>query len=184
MDKERIAYLKAEQREVYRVKVNDEGLLVWAKDGSLLDTSKFHEDLGAEKGGVVPISEERFKEIQEEDKEKVKRAKEEEGTSASSSDFGSSSSSSSDNEVADEVRAGSKAYGDKVSISLLACLYLPDEASADSIPYRSLNHAGRYGRTRQRLETVQKASSILRFPGTCDRSSPEKDDQQEYVRLC
>ncbi|GAA5951217.1 hypothetical protein JCM3765_002415 [Sporobolomyces pararoseus] len=113
LDKERIAYLTAEQREVYRVKVNEEGLLVWAKDGSLLDTSKYHEDLGADKGGVVPISEERFQEIQREDKEKIQRAKEEEGTSASSSDFGSSSSSSSDDEVADEVRAGSKAYGDK-----------------------------------------------------------------------
>ncbi|GAA5978260.1 hypothetical protein JCM5350_002243 [Sporobolomyces pararoseus] len=114
LDKERIAYLTAEQREVYRVKVNEQGLLVWAKDGTLLDTSKYHEDLGAEKGGVVPISEERFQEIQREDKEKIQRAKEEEGTSASSSDFGSSSSSSSsEDEVADEVRAGSKAYGDK-----------------------------------------------------------------------
>ncbi|GAA5937090.1 uncharacterized protein JCM15063_000153 [Sporobolomyces koalae] len=112
LDKERITYLTAEQRESYRVVVNDEGLLVWAKDGSPLDTSKYHEDLGAEKGGVVPISEERFKEIQAADKEKIKKAKEEEGTSASSSDFGSSSSSS-DDEVADEIRAGSKAYGDK-----------------------------------------------------------------------
>jgi hypothetical protein len=94
--------------------VNSSGQLVWAKDHSLLDTSKYHEDLGAERGGVVPISQERFNEIQEEEKEKVRKAKEEEGTSASSSDFGSSSSSS-DDEVADEIRSGSKAYGDKVS---------------------------------------------------------------------
>ncbi|GAA5847463.1 hypothetical protein JCM3766R1_005354 [Sporobolomyces carnicolor] len=113
LNAEKIAYLTAEQREVYRVKVNDEGLLVWAKDGTLLDTSKYHEDLGADRGGVVPISEERFAEIQAEEKEKVRKAKEEEGTSASSSDLGSSSSSSSDDDLADEVRAGSKAYGDK-----------------------------------------------------------------------
>ncbi|GAA5913399.1 uncharacterized protein JCM6883_003065 [Sporobolomyces salmoneus] len=115
LDKERIVYLTAEQREIYRVKVNPQGLLVWAKDGSLLDTSKYHEDLGADKGGVVPISEERYREIREEEKEKVRKAKEEVGSSASSSDLGesSSSSSSSDEEIADEVRAGSKAYGDK-----------------------------------------------------------------------
>lgn len=98
--------------------MNESGLLVWAKNGEPLDTSKYHEDLGPEKGGVVEISEERFKEKQEEDKDKIRKAKEAEGSSASSSDFGSSSSSSSDDEVADEIRAGSKAYGDKVSLSL------------------------------------------------------------------
>ncbi|GAA6059636.1 hypothetical protein JCM10212_004139 [Sporobolomyces blumeae] len=112
LDKERITYLSAEQREVYRVIVNDDGLLVWAKDGSLLDTSKYHEDLGPDKGGVVEISEERFKEKQAEDKERIKRAKEREGSSASSSDFGSSSSSS-DEEVDVEVATGAKPYGDK-----------------------------------------------------------------------
>lgn len=115
--------------------VNESGLLVWAKNGEPLDTSKYHEDLGPEKGGVVPISEARFKEKQEEDKDKIRKAKEAEGSSASSSDFGSSSSSSSDDEVADEIRAGSKAYGDKVSLSISVSCSFDFKLTKSFVPF-------------------------------------------------
>ncbi|GAA5886795.1 hypothetical protein JCM5296_006406 [Sporobolomyces johnsonii] len=115
LEKERITYLTAEQRETYRVTVNSAGLLVWAKDGSLLDTSKFHDDRGPEHGGVVPISEEENRKKEAEGKEKIRRAKENGGETPSSSDYedDSSSSSSSDSEVADEIREGAKPYADK-----------------------------------------------------------------------
>ncbi|GAA5970903.1 hypothetical protein JCM8115_007035 [Rhodotorula mucilaginosa] len=111
LESERIRYLNAEEREVYRVKVNDEGLLVWAKDGSLLDTSKYHEDRGPEKGGIVEISEEEFRENQRKEDEKLKRMEEEGKLVNVSSRSSSSSSSSSD--VADEIREGTRAYDDK-----------------------------------------------------------------------
>ncbi|CEQ39280.1 SPOSA6832_00788 [Sporobolomyces salmonicolor] len=115
LEKERITYLTAEQRETYRVTVNSSGLLVWAKDGSLLDTSKFHDDRGPEHGGVVSISEEEYKKKKAGEKEKIRRAKENGGETPSSSDYedNSSSSSSSDSEVADEIREGVKPYADK-----------------------------------------------------------------------
>lgn len=112
LESERIRYLNAEEREVYRVKVNEEGLLVWAKDGSLLDTSKYHEDRGPEKGGIVEISEEEFRENQRKEDEKLKRMEEEGKLVNVSSRSSSSSSSSSD--VADEIREGTRAYDDKV----------------------------------------------------------------------
>lgn len=162
LNAEKIAYLTAEQREVYRVKVNDEGLLVWAKDGTLLDTSKYHEDLGADRGGVVPISEERFAEIQAEEKEKVRKAKEEEGTSASSSDLGSSSSSSSDDDLADEVRAGSKAYGDKVSV--YGSLARPSSGQdADTMLSQTTRHGAEQGGTAGQGKGLKQFKRRVRY---------------------
>lgn len=86
---------------------------MWAKDGSLLDTSKYHEDRGPEKGGIVEISEEEFRENQRREDEKLKRMEEEGKLVNVSSRSSSSSSSSSD--VADEIREGTRAYDDKVS---------------------------------------------------------------------
>lgn len=111
LESERIKYLNAEEREVYRVEVNPDGLLVWAKDGSLLDTSKYHEDRGPEKGGIVEISEEEFQENQRKENERLKKMQAE-GKKVNMSSSPSSSSSSSDE--ADEIREGVHAYDDKV----------------------------------------------------------------------
>ncbi|GAA5864768.1 hypothetical protein JCM3774_006068 [Rhodotorula dairenensis] len=111
LESERIRYLNAEERELYRVKVNEAGLLVWAKDGSLLDTSKYHEDRGPEKGGIVEISEKEFEENKRKEDEKLKKMEEEGKLVNVSSRSSSSSSSSSD--VADEIREGTRAYDDK-----------------------------------------------------------------------
>ncbi|GAA5979615.1 hypothetical protein JCM10908_002983 [Rhodotorula pacifica] len=111
LESERIRYLNAEEREVYRVEVNESGLLVWAKDGSLLDTGKYHKDRGPDKGGIVEISEEEFREDQRKEDEKLKEMEEEGKLVNVSSRSSSSSSSSSD--VADEIREGTRAYDDK-----------------------------------------------------------------------
>ncbi|GAA6021871.1 hypothetical protein JCM10207_004525 [Rhodosporidiobolus poonsookiae] len=113
LEKERITYLTAEQRETYRVVVSKEGKLVWAKDGTDLDTSKYHEDRGPEHGGIVEISEEEYQRKEEKAKERLREKKANGGESPSSSDLGSSSSSSSSSDEADEIREGTKAYGDK-----------------------------------------------------------------------
>lgn len=112
LESECITYLTAEQREMYRVEVKD-GLLVWAKDGQPLDTSKYHEDRGPDKGGIVAISEEEYEENRRKENEKMKKLAEAGQGDISSSDYDSSSSSSSSDE-ADEVREGVRAYGDKV----------------------------------------------------------------------
>ncbi|KAL7337440.1 hypothetical protein BJY59DRAFT_471261 [Rhodotorula toruloides] len=111
LESECITYLTAEQREMYRVEVKD-GLLVWAKDGQPLDTSKYHEDRGPDKGGIVAISEEEYEENRRKENEKMKKLAEAGQGDISSSDYDSSSSSSSSDE-ADEVREGVRAYGDK-----------------------------------------------------------------------
>ncbi|BGO97282.1 hypothetical protein NBRC10513v2_001202 [Rhodotorula toruloides] len=111
LESECITYLNAEQREMYRVEVKD-GLLVWAKDGQPLDTSKYHEDRGPDKGGIVAISEEEYQENRRKENEKLKKLAEAGQGDISSSDYDSSSSSSSSDE-ADEVREGVRAYGDK-----------------------------------------------------------------------
>ncbi|GAA6043737.1 hypothetical protein JCM8097_000501 [Rhodosporidiobolus ruineniae] len=115
LESERIRYLSAEEREVYRVVVNDQGLLVWKKDGTPLDTSKYHDDRGPEHGGIVEISKEEWEEKERKAKERVRERKERGGESPSSSDFGTSSSSSSESssDEADEIREGTKAYDDK-----------------------------------------------------------------------
>ncbi|PRQ73337.1 hypothetical protein AAT19DRAFT_16090 [Rhodotorula toruloides] len=89
-----------------------DGLLVWAKDGQPLDTSKYHEDRGPDKGGIVAISEEEYQENRRKENEKLKKLAEAGQGDISSSDYDSSSSSSSSDE-ADEVREGVRAYGDK-----------------------------------------------------------------------
>ncbi|BGP18920.1 hypothetical protein JCM10213_005494 [Rhodosporidiobolus nylandii] len=113
LDSERITYLTAEEREVYRVVVNKDGLLVWAKDNSPLDTSKYHEDRGPEHGGIVEISEEEYQQKTAKEKEKLRQKKLNGGESPSSSDFSDSASSSSSSDEADEIREGAQAYGDK-----------------------------------------------------------------------
>lgn len=113
LESERITYLNAEQREVYRVTVSDDGLLVWAKDGkTVLDTTKYHEDRGPEHGGIVAISEAEYEEKQRKEDEKLKEMQERGEVDSDLSRSSSSSSSSSDE--ADEIREGVKAYGDKV----------------------------------------------------------------------
>ncbi|GAA5989117.1 hypothetical protein JCM11641_007602 [Rhodosporidiobolus odoratus] len=113
LESECIRYLKAEERELYRVIVNKDGLLVWAKDGTHLDTSKYHEDRGAEHGGIVEISQEEFQKKEAKAKEKLREKKLNGGESPSSSDYGDTSSSSSSSDEADEVREGARAYDDK-----------------------------------------------------------------------
>lgn len=114
LESERIKYLNAEEREVYRVKVNEAGLLVWAKDGTLLDTSKLHEDRGPDKGGIVAVTEEEYEEKRRKEEEKLRKMQAE-GKKVNMSSSSSSSSSSSDE--ADEIREGVRAYGDKVRLS-------------------------------------------------------------------
>ncbi|GAA6008215.1 uncharacterized protein JCM10292_004094 [Rhodotorula paludigena] len=115
LDSERIVYLNATQREVYRVIVNDDGLLVWAKDRSPLDTSKYHEDRGPENGGIVAISAKEYEEKQAREKEKIQAMQErgEVGDLSDSSSSSSSSSSGSSTDPADEIREGARPYGDK-----------------------------------------------------------------------
>ncbi|GAA6015705.1 hypothetical protein JCM8202_001087 [Rhodotorula sphaerocarpa] len=110
LESERIKYLNAEEREVYRVKVNEAGLLVWAKDGTLLDTSKLHEDRGPDKGGIVAVTKEEYEEKRRKEEEKLRKMQAE-GKKVNMSSSSSSSSSSSDE--ADEIREGVRAYGDK-----------------------------------------------------------------------
>ncbi|GAA5849909.1 hypothetical protein JCM9279_002460 [Rhodotorula babjevae] len=109
LESERIRYLNAEERELYRVTVSDDGLLVWAKDGSLLDTTKLHADRGPEHGGIVPISQEEYDEQQRKEDEKLKAMQE---RGEIDSDLSRSSSSSSSDE-ADEIREGVQPYSDK-----------------------------------------------------------------------
>ncbi|BGP37497.1 hypothetical protein JCM10450v2_001402 [Rhodotorula kratochvilovae] len=111
LESERITYLNAEQREVYRVVVNKEGLLVWAKDGTHLDTSKYHEDRGPEHGGIVEISEEEYAERRKKESEKLKEMQDRGEVDSDLSRSSSSSSSSSDE--ADEIREGVHPYSDK-----------------------------------------------------------------------
>ena len=110
LESERIRYLNAEERELYRVTVSDDGLLVWAKDGSLLDTTKLHADRGPEHGGIVPISQDEYDEQQRKEDEKLKAMQE---RGEIDSDLSRSSSSSSSDE-ADEIREGVQPYSDKV----------------------------------------------------------------------
>lgn len=107
LDKERISYLNAEQRRNYKVDVNEQGLLVWAKNGELVDTTKFHRDAGPDVG-IVDCSEEEVKERERKEKERRKRARDE------GKDVTSSSSSSSDDE--DALREGIPEYKEKVRL--------------------------------------------------------------------
>ncbi|GAA5836891.1 hypothetical protein JCM11251_005815 [Rhodosporidiobolus azoricus] len=119
LESERITYLTAEEREQYRVVVNpDSGLLVWAKDGSPLNTTKYHEDRGPRGGGIVEISRADYQRKREEERERARKEKERRGESGelSSDDESSSSSSSSDSsssDEAEEIREGTQPYGDK-----------------------------------------------------------------------
>lgn len=100
LEKERITYLTASQRQNYLVRVNDAGLLVWARNGEEVDTTEWYKDGGPEVG-VVKMGEEELRAREREKAERRKRARE---TGDSSS---SSSSSDSDGEVvgyADKVR--------------------------------------------------------------------------------
>jgi hypothetical protein len=51
LEREQVRYLSKEERMKYLVEVNDKGLLVWAKDGTLVDTSEGWKN--SEKG-IVP----------------------------------------------------------------------------------------------------------------------------------
>jgi hypothetical protein len=181
LESECINYLNSEQREVYRVVVDKPtGLLVWAKDGSPLDTSKYHADRGPENGGIVEISKEEYDEIQARKKKQLEEKKANGGESPSSS----SSSSSSDTDEEDQVREGTRPYGgDKVRFPLflpqlslsflpvllpraLLCSFLPSVSDicpppiADLLPPRT----GRHRRSRKRHFPTQAASQILHFP--------------------
>lgn len=152
LESERIRYLNAEEREMYRVKVNNEGLLVWAKDGSLLDTSKYHEDRGPEKGGIVEISEKEFEENKRREDEKLKKMEEEGKLVNVSSRSSSSSSSSSD--VADEIREGTRAYDDKVILYICRAY----SARTDRLPLSCRAQGGTAGQgkgIRQAKERVK-----------------------------
>ncbi|KAI5479757.1 hypothetical protein MNV49_003020 [Pseudohyphozyma bogoriensis] len=107
LDKERIAYLTAEQRRNYLVQVNDKGELVWARNGEKLDTTKEYKDGGPETG-IVKMTPEEMEQRKKEQQERRRRAKGGEETSSSSS-----SSSSSDEEDPEEGREGVKGYSDK-----------------------------------------------------------------------
>ncbi|GAA5928981.1 hypothetical protein JCM3775_006700 [Rhodotorula graminis] len=108
LESERIRYLNAEERELYRVTVSDDGLLIWAKDGTPLDTTKLHADRGPEHGGIVPISQDEYDENQRKEDEKLKAMQD---RGEIDSDLSRSSSSSSDE--ADEIREGVQPYSDK-----------------------------------------------------------------------
>ncbi|GAA5898800.1 hypothetical protein JCM6882_004002 [Rhodosporidiobolus microsporus] len=114
LESERITYLTAEEREQYRVVVDtDSGLLVWAKDGSPLDTSKYHEDRGPGGGGIVEISEEEYREKERQAKERLREKRANGGESPELSSDSDSSSSSSSSDEAQEIREGTQPYGDK-----------------------------------------------------------------------
>lgn len=101
LEKERITYLTAEQRRNYLVRINDRGLLVWARNGEEVDTTKWYRD-GRAEVGVVRMSEQELREVERRKAERRRRARE---TGDSSS---SSSSSDSDGQVvgyADKVRS-------------------------------------------------------------------------------
>ena len=136
---------------MYRVVVNKEGLLVWAKDGTHLDTSKYHEDRGPEHGGIVEISEEEYAERRKKEDEKLKEMQDRGEVDSDLSRSSSSSSSSSDE--ADEIREGVHPYSDKVG-SLSLPLLRPCRPSLYTRRLWTATdalglHAGRHGRAGQ-----------------------------------
>ncbi|KAK4052064.1 hypothetical protein OIV83_002358 [Microbotryomycetes sp. JL201] len=107
LEKERITFLNAEQRQNYLVKVDSQGLLVWAKNGEHVNTTKYHRDAGPEVG-IVRISEEEYQQREAADKERRRKLRESGGKL-------SSSESSSEEEIdTDELaRDGVHGYQDK-----------------------------------------------------------------------
>lgn len=57
LDEERVRYLSREERQRYLVNINKDGLLCWAKDGTLITTSPDFKD---SIDGIVPIDDKRL----------------------------------------------------------------------------------------------------------------------------
>ena len=109
MEKERITFLNAEQRQNYKVCVDDKGLLVWCKNRKPINTTKYHRDAGPDVG-IVEMTEEEYRQKEAADKERRRKMRESGGKLSSSS-----SESSSEAEIdTDELdREGVHGYQDK-----------------------------------------------------------------------
>ncbi|KAM0787999.1 hypothetical protein ACM66B_006200 [Microbotryomycetes sp. NB124-2] len=109
LEKERITFLNAEQRQNYLVKVDSQGLLVWAKNGQHVNTSKYHRDAGPDTG-IVEMSEDEYKQKEAADKERRRKLRQSGGKLSSSS---SESSSEAEIDTDELARDGVHGYQDK-----------------------------------------------------------------------
>ncbi|KAK4050539.1 hypothetical protein OIO90_005006 [Microbotryomycetes sp. JL221] len=109
LEKERITFLNAEQRQNYLVKFNDKGFLVWAKNGKAVNTTKYHRDAGPDVG-IVEMTQDEYREKEAADKERRRKLRESGGKYSSSS---SESSSEAEIDTDELERDGVHGYQDK-----------------------------------------------------------------------
>jgi hypothetical protein len=92
LDTEKVRYLTPEQRAHYLVKIDEKGLLRWAKNGRLIDTTT---DYKNSEEGIVPIDDDKVKAV----------APGEEAPARASSDSDNSSTTSGSSAVSGTERA-------------------------------------------------------------------------------
>lgn len=171
LEKERICYLNAEQRQNFLVVVDDDGLLRWKRSGKPLNTTKFHKNAGPDVG-IVEISKEEVAEKEAQQKERRRRAR------AAGRDISSSSSSSSSSDQEADVVEGAQPYGDKVRAHHQA---LPPSR----LTYLPIRRVERPGKEKGCISSKRESiTTHLLAPSWIDCCALRFKRIRELIRLC